>query len=319
VRDVAKGLMDAASYAKNYYTFMSAGYVADRLKEVLDVCGTRLDLSAGDLAQERVRLRKVGVPNHFIEPSLKKKMARLERALREGTAKFQGFVYDRMSDDLYKAIQRLTGGTDLQEGYARLTEMKSDALVLNLSAFEKAMDKYSFENRHEMDKKLSLNGEFNCLKALMRIDEELGYTSAADKLETVLEFGSQGLPKDLRKKVERMQQALRDSETEPSKVRLAVWVSGQGQYLELWQFAMGLVHVMRKLSVHVMRKLSVDELCKMLQDEPDEMTKALAAFFRVFEQYKASHTREFSEPITREEEELLISGVQELDNALGYE
>jgi hypothetical protein len=303
--------MDAASYAKNYYTFMIAGYVADRLKEVLEVCGTRLDLSPEALAQERARIRALGDLNRVIAPNLKKKMARLERALRRGNANFHGFVYDRMCGDLYEAIKRLTGVEDLLEASAHLKTMKSDALALNLSAYTTAMDRYIFGKHTDFAARLSVNAEFDCLKALMRIDEKLGYTSAADKLETVLEFGSQRLSEDLRKKVERMQQALRISETETTKVRLAVWVSGQQQYHQLWQFAMGLVHVRRRVTL--------DELCAKLTEEPDEMAKALAAFFSVFEQYKASHTREFSEPITREEEELLISGVQELDNALGYE
>ncbi len=56
---VAKKFIDGVSYVKNYYTFMTAGYVADRLKEVLDVCGTRLDLSAGDLAVRLVRSGKI--------------------------------------------------------------------------------------------------------------------------------------------------------------------------------------------------------------------------------------------------------------------
>jgi hypothetical protein len=80
VVDGAKAIAGGARYLWNYGTFMSAGFVTDRLKEVLAVCGTRLDLSPEALAQERARVR--GLNGDVIEPSLKKKMTRLERALR---------------------------------------------------------------------------------------------------------------------------------------------------------------------------------------------------------------------------------------------
>ncbi len=213
--DVEKGggvvtmLHDAARYAFNHTMFMSPAYVADMLKEVLAVCGTRLDLTDEALAQKRATWRDSGDQNRVIEPSLKKRMARLEQALRGGDAKYHSFVYGRMNQDFDDAIKRLTGVQDYEKALAHLKTMKSDALALNLIAYTDAMYRYTHGNeRREFEGKVSVNQEFSCLQDLMRIDEKLGYTSSADKLETVLEFGSKRLSEDLRKKVERMQQAL---------------------------------------------------------------------------------------------------------------
>ncbi len=191
--------------------------------------------------------------------------------------------------------------------------MKSDALAMNLIEYTNAMDRYKNGNeRRAFRGTFSVQEEYSCLQALMRIDEKLGYTSAADKLETVLEFGSKRLSADLRKKVERMQLALRDSETEPTepKVRLAVWVSGQGQYHELWAFAMGLVGSTGGCSHNVG--------CQWLRQKPDEMADALAAFFVAFDLYKDSHPREFKDQIDSKEEASFNVGVQNLDRELGY-
>jgi hypothetical protein len=93
-------------------------------------------------------------------------------------------------------------------------------------------------------------------------------------------------------------------------VRLAVWVSGQQQYHELWQFAMGLVGLPARTSL--------DVGCQWLREKPDERAQALAKFFVAFDAYKENHPREFKHPIDSEEEASLNVGVQNLDKELGY-
>jgi hypothetical protein len=132
-RGVVKKILDGASSMWNHTMKMSPGFVADRLQAVLRVCGTRLDLSAKDLEQERARWRKAD-QNRVIQPGLKKRMARLEEALRGGSAKYHSFVYGRMKNDFDDAIKRLTGVKDYEKALAHLKTMKSDALAMNLIA-----------------------------------------------------------------------------------------------------------------------------------------------------------------------------------------
>lgn len=93
---VAKAVAGAASYAYNYGTWMTAGFVADRCRDVLVVCGERLDLAPAAQAESRARVRALNL--RVIRASLKKSMQRLEKALRKDDVRLVVWVYNTMND-----------------------------------------------------------------------------------------------------------------------------------------------------------------------------------------------------------------------------
>jgi hypothetical protein len=320
----AKAIAGAASTAYNYGMWMSASYVADRCKGVLAVCGERLDPPPEAQAEARARVRAVN--GRVVQASLKKSMARLERALREDNVRLHAWVENTMSAAVVQATRRLTGVEDLVEARAALKTMKSDALAVNFDAYLEAMQTYERQKHEDFGRPSTERGTWRAVKWVMRTDEALGYTTVADKLETFLAVCWYDLETGLRSKVERLQQALRNAESsgpqegELSKaVRLVVWVAGQGQYNALKAYA---VRLATTHSDPVSMDSTMERVCRKLRVRAEEhegpVLLVLAAFFEAFEEYKARHPVEFSQPFEVDEQVRLETGVLNLDEALGY-
>ena len=325
---VLNAIGDTASWVyNNANAWTTPGYVADRCKDVLAVCGERLDPPPAAQAHERAMMRKWS--NTVIQASLKKNMQRLEKALRVDDLRLHAWMYGIISGALRRAIPRLAGVEDQVAAIAKLKKMKSDTLERKFIVFVEAMQAYVHQNSKDFDR-----AETSHVGWLMRTDQELGYTTVADKLETLLEVFSHDLEKyvkGLTKKVERIQQALRNAELsgqrqdeQKKNVRLVVWVAGQGQYNLLLNFAVRLategLFTMHGESISV--NSSIKSICSKLLEraerENEGLPKVLASFFEAFDEYKEGHPEEFSTAFEGEEQERLEAGVLKLDEALGY-
>ena len=293
----------AASYVyNNANAWTTADYVADRCRDVLAVCGERLDPPPAAQAHERALLREL--QGGVIQASLKKNMQRLEKALRVDDLRLHAWMYGIMDGDVKRAIRRLADVKDLVAATAKLKKMKSDTLERKFIVFEEAMDAYKNQNH-----KGFFRASTSHVGWLMLTDEALGYTTVADKLETLLEMFSHDLEmgaKGLTKKVERMQQALRNAELsgQQQDVRIVVWVAGGGQYNALLNFAVNLatkgLFTMQGESISV--KSPIPSICSKLREraerEKEGLPKVLASFFEAFETYKNGHPDEFSQHFT---------------------
>lgn len=204
--------------------------------------------------------------------------------------------------------------------------MTSDPLAVKFDAYLEAMDAYERQQHEHFGPAITAGLTWRAVKWVIHTDEVLGYTTVADKLETVLEVGWYALPEHLRVKVERMQQALRNAESETRQqgelsnaVRLVVWVAGGGQYNTLKSFAVKLATThFDPIFMDSMMKRICSKLRERSDLENEALSLTLAVFFEAFETYKEGHPAEFSEPFEEKEQEQMALGEKELDRALGY-
>jgi hypothetical protein len=122
----------AAISAWNKHVSMSHGFVADTLKELLAVCGTRLQ-ELGDQYSQQINQMQTEDRQNIVQ-----KLRRLELAFRWGEIRLAHWVEDSL--DLVPALKQLTGKRWYSDRMYTLKAMKNDDLAQKLHAYLQALD-----------------------------------------------------------------------------------------------------------------------------------------------------------------------------------